>query len=149
MASVAVTVDDAMAKELQARLNRISNWSGHFRDLYRKMTALGETQTRRRISKERSGPEGETWPEWSPRYAKTRHSRQSLLISKGHLVDSISDFVDNEQAGWGSPLIYAAAQQFGRPEIQLPARPYLGISEANLAEFAEVLEAWAWSQLNG
>lgn len=153
MASIAVIVDDAMAKELQRRLSQFQHLSGRFPDLYKKMTNLGETQTRHRIEEEQTGPEGETWPEWSPKYEAWRDKKgfpnQGKLILHDWLVRTLDAFVDKEQAGWGTDRPYAAAQQFGRPEIHLPARPYLGISEANLAELADVLEEWAWSQLNG
>jgi phage gpG-like protein len=149
MTSIAVTVDDALTQELQQRLNHFARLAGQIPGLYERLTALGESQTRRRIETEKTSPEGLLWADWSPDYAKTRHSGQSLLINEGNLLDSLAAFVEVAQAGWGSPLDYAIEMQEGVPARHVPARPFLGISDANLDELAAALDQWALEQLNG
>ncbi|MGN5094240.1 phage virion morphogenesis protein [Aeromonas hydrophila] len=43
---------------------------------------------------------------------------------------------------FGTPLEYGAAHQFGRPEINLPERPYLGLSETDQQSVLETLEGY-------
>lgn len=92
-----------------------------FDDLLHALAVEGESQTRRRISVEKSAPDGTAWKAWSEDYAKTRHGGHSLLENEGDLLDSLQSFVEGESAGWGTNLIYGAAQQFGIDDVvQVP-----------------------------
>lgn len=106
-----------------------------------------ESQVRRRIASEKTGPDGKPWAAWSPRYAKTRHGGQSLLQSEGHLLDSITYVVgiDGSFVDVGSNLVYAAIQNFGGAKVgkpNLPARPYLGFSTENTTDLRSVIAKW-------
>lgn len=104
------------------------------------LTAAGESQTRKRIEEGGPDPEGFPWLAWSPRYAKTRHSGQSLLQSGGRLLDSIHAFVSGDEvAGWGTNVIYGATHQFGDEGRDIPPRPYLGISNDDRDELEQLL----------
>lgn len=106
------------------------------------LAAEGESQTRRRISQEKSSPDGTAWDAWSSAYEQTRHSGHSLLENEGDLVDSIISGVDGIDAIWGSNLVYAAAQNFGYEKNGLPAREFLGLSEENRQYMAEIIDDW-------
>lgn len=41
---------------------------------------------------------------------------------------------------FGTPMVYGAAHQFGRPEINLPERPYLGLSEEDKQKLLEIIQ---------
>jgi len=113
------------------------------RDLMAGLAAEGETQTRRRIEEEMASPEGQAWAPLSERYARRKaagitvagvklESDGGLLQFQGHLLDSItSAVVGNDEAEWGSNLVYAATHQFGDEGRNIPARPYLGLSDDN------------------
>jgi phage virion morphogenesis protein len=110
---------------------------------------LAESQTKRRIAEEKTSPAGEAWAPWSAAYAKSRHRGQSLLQADGHLLDSIAAYdVSDEEERVGSNLVYAAIHQAGgAPDMApgpaaIPAREYLGLSAANIAEANEALEDW-------
>ncbi|EBU8551961.1 phage morphogenesis protein [Salmonella enterica subsp. enterica serovar Telelkebir] len=75
--------------------------------------AVVESQTRRRISSEKTAPSGEKWQAWSDSYAETRHGNQSLLQGNGDLLDSIQFIVERGRVRVGSPLAYAAVHQDG------------------------------------
>ena len=111
-------------------------------ELLSALAAEGESQTRRRISEEKTSPDGSPWPDWSEDYAQTRHGGHSLLESEGYLLDSITADSDTTTAAWGSNLVQAAALQFGYPKRNLPAREYLGVSEDNRADFAALIDDW-------
>lgn len=126
---------------LQGLLKRIDRLSRVRRDgLLDVVGATVETQTRRRITDLKAAPGGEAWPAWSDEYAKRRPGGRSLLMGEDNLLDSVT-FLVVGQTGVevGSNLIYAATHQFGDEDRGIPARPYLGISEANEIElFHEV-----------
>jgi phage virion morphogenesis protein len=114
--------------------------------LLEKIGALVESQTRRRIEVERTFPSGSAWPEWSPKYAKTRHENQELLFNEGNLDDSITfepvvDFAGfgNSYVEVGSNLRYAASHQYGDPDRNIPARTYLGLGAENTRELDEMV----------
>jgi phage virion morphogenesis protein len=103
-----------------------------------------EDQTRRRIADEKRAPDGTPWPDWSPRYAQTRHGGHSMLQGEDDLLDSIQYLVRGDQVEVGSNLVYAAIHQFGGAEvgIPIPARPYLGVSADDAADLLAVVEAY-------
>lgn len=106
-----------------------------------------ESQTRRRIASEKTGPDGKPWAAWSAAYAKTRHGGQSLLQSEGHLLDSITYVVaiDGSSVDVGSNMVYAAIQNFGGAKVGkpgLPARPFLGFSDDNRSDLRGVINKW-------
>lgn len=75
--------------------------------------AVVESQTRRRISDEKTAPDGSKWEAWSTDYAKTRHGNQSLLQGDGDLLDSIQFYVEKKAVHVGSPLLYAGVHNDG------------------------------------
>lgn len=125
---------------LNRRIDRLLAGLKNPQPLLWELAQAGEVQTQRRITEEQHGPNGEIWPQWSPRYALTRHRGQRLLDATGALISSITAFADRQTAGWGTNLKYAATHQFGRGAI--PARPFLGVSDENAQEFLDITERW-------
>ena len=109
-----------------------------------------EKQTKERIAHLKTAPDGTPWAPWSAAYARTRKASQSLLVGEGNpgLLESIMWELDGDELRVGSDLPYAAIHQFGgEPGMAagpaaIPARPYLGLSDENLTEIEDVLEAW-------
>lgn len=103
-----------------------------------------ESQTRYRIEKEKTGPDGVAWPAWSERYKKTRKANQDLLESEGGLMDSLGYAVafDGSQVEIGSNLIYAATHQAGDEDRNIPARTYLGLSSDNEEDLEAVVDGF-------
>lgn len=91
-------------------------------------------QTRYRLEVEKTSPDGKRWAPWSTAYARTRKPRHSLLIGERDLVDSIDSTSTARTATIFSDVIYAGTHQDGSGNI--PARPYLGLSEQNAAEIS-------------
>jgi phage virion morphogenesis protein len=97
-----------------------------------------ESQTRRRLSEEKTDPDNQAWPEWSSAYAKTRQSGHSLLESGGDLINSIQSITQEDQVETGSNLVYAGIHNEGGDikfkrghSITMPQRQYLGFSAEN------------------
>ena len=82
-------------------------------ELLESIGAVVESQTRRRISDEKTSPAGERWEEWSGGYRKTRSGNQSLLQGNGDLLDSIQYIVERGRVRVGSPLSYSCVHQDG------------------------------------
>lgn len=116
-----------------------------FQELLDGLSRQGMTQTRRRIEVEKTSPEGKAWP-------KTTDGRSALFVQGNHLYRSIDHAVVGDSAVWGSGWIGARVHQFGaviKPvnakrlafsiggkkvfakKVTVPARAYLGVSEAN------------------
>jgi len=134
--------------KVNAMLDRFAaSIQGRRPDLLAAMGAEVESQTRRRIQDEKTSPAGGSWPGWSPRYAATRHGGQSLLqagTTQETLLNSLECFADSDSAEVGSNKEYAAIHQFGGAEVgkAIPARPYLGVSDANAADLEQVARDW-------
>ncbi len=108
-----------------------------------------ESQTRRRISEEKTAPDGAAWAPWSTSYAASRSPKGSMLELEGHLRDSISYEVTQDAIIIGSNLAYAAVHQEGsvygplrKGQGRIPERPYLGVSDANLDDIGDVVMTW-------
>lgn len=58
------------------------------------------------------------------------------------LPELLAAQLDPQTLYFGTPLEYGAAHQFGREEINLPERPYLGLSEEDKQSVLETLEGY-------
>jgi len=140
---VGIAIDVAGTPAVRQRLAELRQQG--FAPLLDALGTLGESQTRRRLGQDKEGPQGEPWPDWSPGYAKTRRGGHQLLESEGLLIDSIHYMVHGDQVQVGSGLVYAAIHHFGgadagKPEI--PARPWLGVSDEDVGEIRDTLADW-------
>ncbi|WP_375680579.1 MULTISPECIES: phage virion morphogenesis protein [unclassified Bartonella] len=120
---------------------------------------LIQESTRRRIQSEKTSPQGEKW--------KNNHARTSILFASGALSRSIDMKASPEKVIVGSGLVYARIHQLGGvirpkkgktlrfflksskaqrfvcvPQVTMPARPYLGLSEQNKVEIVKAAEDW-------
>jgi phage virion morphogenesis protein len=77
-------------------------------------------------------PEGEPWAPLSEKYRarKPRHADEVLRLNDD-LRDTLDYQVDPQTLYFGTPMVYGAAHQFGRPEINLPERRALGLSDSD------------------
>ena len=110
----------------------------------------GMKSTYARISGQNDDPI-EIWESLSPAYRRSKvkqaHHPDDILILYGDMVGTIAWQGDSAQVGWGSSRVYAAAQQFGREEINLPARPFLGLTDRDRYAVLAIMEKWlagAW-----
>jgi len=115
--------------------------------------ALGESQTRRRISEEKTAPDGTPWQE--------NNEGTSILVETGqHLLASITWASSADEAEWGATWEWAHVHQDGMTivpknakalvfsiggktihakKVTIPARPFLGLSEDNRQEIIDVV----------
>ena len=105
----------------------------------------GIKSTRERIESQNADPIA-AWAPLSKAYlqssTKRRHHPDSILILYGDLVSTLAAQTDSEHVAWGSNRIYAAAQQLGREEINLPGRPFLGLTERDRTAVLTIMRDW-------
>lgn len=147
MAGIGIKYDLGSIERLQKRIEEIGAFSR--RDLLDVVGATAESMFRRRIEEEKTGPDGTAWPNWSERYAGTRHGGHSLLIGDGDQLDSLGYFIllDGSAVEVGSNLIYFATHDQGDESRGIPQRQVLGFSPDNEAELAEVIDNWIDSEV--
>ncbi|PWV97711.1 phage virion morphogenesis protein [Hoeflea marina] len=117
------------------------------------IAAIGESQTRRRISEEKTGPDGTAW---LPNAEGT-----SILLKTGrNLLDSVASQSSSAEAEWGAAWQYAHVHQEGAEivpkgaeflvfkvggktvrakKVTIPARPFVGLSTDNETEIRDVV----------
>ncbi len=115
---MSISVDVTGLDELARIKRHIESLNGvhHQARLLNLIGAEVETQTRRRISEEKTAPDGSPWQAWSDAYAKSRTGGHSLLDSSGRLLDSISYQIQGNNVHVGSNALYAAMHQDGFDE---------------------------------
>jgi phage virion morphogenesis protein len=133
------SADGTALVRAQRRLGRLDQVID--RDLGAALAEVLEAQTRRRILVEKRAPDGTKWPKWSDNYAKTRGGGDSLLVDSHDLEKSVKGEGHGKDATVLADTVYAAAQNFGYPARNLPARTFLGISTENEAEIGDTLRA--------
>ena len=90
-----------------------------------------------RINSTKTAPDGSGWAPWSAAYAARTKSR-SILLDTDRLMHAIDSFVQgDDEIHLFAETPYAAAHQFGYENI--PARPYLGVSEDDSIAIAEII----------
>lgn len=118
------------SKQAQLAMRRLSQLD--IGALVYNVGALIESSTQRRIQEEKRSPEGEPWALRSPSYSQSRRPGQSILISDGDLLASIQNYSTGDVARVGTNMVYGAVHQLGSDGDQnIPARPYLGLSESD------------------
>lgn len=122
------------AKRMLDRLSRIQ--TARLLDI---LGSEAESQVRRRIRDEKTGPDGVAWAPWSKAYEEQRPNKGGILELGGDLGDSITYEVGNDAVEVGSNLIYALVHNEGFEEMHIPERRYLGISVENLSDLGELV----------
>jgi phage virion morphogenesis protein len=95
-----------------------------------------------------SGPDGQAWPENSPVTLERKRGLRPLT-DEGTLMDTINyQLLDNSTLAIGSPLEYAAMQQFGGSKSEfphlwgdIPERPFLGISDDDRSNILDIVQS--------
>lgn len=123
---------------LKKLLDRISMIERRLRasgTLKRQLGRLLVAQTKRRLTDEKTSPEGEPWEPWSETYAATRGAGHSLLIDTGTMLNSIKARVTKEGSAVSTDVPYGSVHQ--------KHRPFLGVSSQNSDEIEEMVYEWA------
>lgn len=149
--SVSIVIDASDMADAMQRLRPLLDFDAE--ELMTGIAALGESQTRRRITDEKTGPDGTPWP---PNAAGT-----PILVATGqHLLASVAWRASATEAEWGASWEFAHVHQEGAvivpkdakalmfnlggrmvaaKRVSIPARPFVGLSPDNEAEILELV----------
>ena len=139
--TLSITVDDKAVRSLLAEIQRRGASPRPA------LKAIGEYMLRRTDERFRAETDPDGNP-WQPLSAATLEKKKpGLKILQGDtnlLRDEINYRVDSSSVGIGTALDYGAIQQLGGKagrghKVTIPARPYLGVNDADLKEFAAIL----------
>ena len=155
---VAIELDAHEVAELGRALRRASRAS--LAPVMQDIAAIGKSATQARIAEGGPAPDGTPWPERHPH----NPNPHPLLNLEGHLWDSIQADSTEDEAIWGSNLVYSRIHQLGgtitpreapalsffvegvglihASQVVIPPRPYLGFGEDERAGVEEVVELW-------
>jgi len=153
MSGISFEIDATQVGIAADKLDQLANFERH--ELLDMLGGLVAEQTKERIATEKTSPDGAPW--------KANRRGGSTLVLEGNLLGSIDHHVSSSKAEIGSPLIYAAIHHYGgtikaksgkklafgvgnqmyfMDSVDIPARPYLGLSAANLRELENELGDW-------
>jgi phage virion morphogenesis protein len=126
---------EAAFRELQAKLTDLTPF---FQDIGEAL--LNSTRERFRSQ---TAPDGTPWAALSPGYQARKKKNQNLILTlNGYLRGTLNVRAAPKEVRIGTPLIYGATHQFGRPEKNLPARPFLGLSADDETMILDALNDW-------
>lgn len=151
MSGISVTVDATDLDQAFLRLKPIFAFEPS--ELMTAIGAVGESQTRRRISDEKTAPDGTPWQ-------ANRHGGSILQDTGQHLLASVAWTANADTAEWGAAWEFAHVHQYGAvivpteakrlafmaggamrfaKKVTIPARPFVGLSTDNIAEIIDVV----------
>lgn len=152
---VSIAVDERAIEDALIRMRPLVDFDAG--PLMEEIAALGESQTSRRITDEKTAPDGTPWkPNWN--------NTSTLYATGQHLLRSLASYSSGEEAIWGAGWEYAHVHQEGMTivprygealkfwfakggftqfvvakHVTVPARPFVGLSAENRAEIEELV----------
>ncbi len=148
-AKIRVELDDRQA---QAMFDRMQQGVVNAKPLFDEIGSVLEGSARERIQTTKRAPDGTPWLALSPKWAAKKAEKgyaPGILTMRGDLLNSVAaqpagpNFVDII----AGPTTYAAIHQYGGQagrggKVNIPARPYLGLSDEDQAEIREATDDW-------
>jgi phage virion morphogenesis protein len=141
---VTVQLNVDMRDDFGAALRALSQRTRRLDDALESIGGSLLASTQQRFLDEES-PTGQGWKEHSEATELKRGSGADILRDHNHLFDSLDDKVDGSQVAVGTNMVYARIQHLGGQagrgkKVTIPARPYLGVSEADRTEIRDVIQ---------
>jgi phage virion morphogenesis protein len=126
---------EAAFRELQDKLTDLTPF---FQDIGEAL--LNSTRERFRTQ---TAPDGTPWAALTTGYRTRKKKNQNLILTlNGYLRGTLNVRAGPKEVRIGTPLIYGATHQFGRPEKNIPARPFLGLSTDDETMILDALNDW-------
>ena len=133
-----ITVNDA---EISALLQKLQAKLGDLTPVFRDLGEALQVSHRERLTRA-VAPDGASWPDLSPKYrARKKKNKDKLLVLDGWLRE-LHYQAAPDALRIGTTQLYGATHQFGDPARNIPARPFLGLDDAERAYVIAVLSEW-------
>lgn len=135
---IEIDYDDADVRAaLKKLLAKLGGLEPVFRDIGESLLISHRERFDRAISSE-----GVPWPDLSPAYQqRKRRNRDKILVLDGWLRQ-LHYTANDTELDLGTDRIYGATHQFGDPSRHIPARPFLGLDDAERNELLDALADW-------
>ena len=138
---------DANTQEITDMLSRLSGRLTDMRPAMLEISGIMSDASERAFQTESNPATGEPWAELSPFTVALRGSAHPILQVSGQLAASIQADYGSDFAQVGTNKNYAELHQFGGvtgpdailPGRNVPARPFLGLSDEDETDILEVL----------
>lgn len=152
---VSIAVDAASYEAAIARLRPFISFDPA--PLMEQIAGLGASQTERRLTDEKTAPDGTPW-------APNRAGTPTLVETGQHLLRSVAFYASAEEAVWGASWEFAHVHQEGAvitprygqalkfwfvkgghtefvvaKSVTIPARPFVGLSTENRVEIEDLV----------
>ncbi len=131
--------------EVQAAFKKLLAAGTHLEPVFRDIGEFMQKSTKDRFIKGEA-PDGTAWKKNSAVTLARKKGSKPLIGDGGHLSTKINYALLNDGVEIGSPFVYAAMQQFGGSKSDfphlwgdIPARPFLGISDADSVNIVAIL----------
>lgn len=143
-----VTISTQSIEEFVSFLGEVKQLEFIDRAVWESVGEQLKIQTEKRFAAQ-IDPDGNAWTPLSEKYQKRKAKKAThhqLLKFSGYLLDTLHHQADDHGVKFGSNRIYARTHQFGDDHRNIPARPFLGINQADKKAIIEELHhAWqAW-----
>lgn len=145
-ANFTIEVDDAAPRGM---LDRLLAFGG---DLTPAFSDIGEylLNSHRQRFADQQAPDGTSWQPLSPKYqARKKKNRDKILVFEGWLVGRLGYDARPDELVFGTPMIYGATHHFGDPGRNIPARPFLGLSNDDRGGVLDILRDHAQRAAEG
>ena len=156
--SIDIAVNDA---DIQKALEHLHAKLGDLTPVFRDLGEALKISHRERFSRG-VGPDGQPWPELSPKYrAHKKKNQDKKLVLNGWLrelhyqaggtelrLGTDKEYGAIHQFGFSGPQSVKAHTRRGHPvaahtrQMEIPARPFLGLDETETAHILDVLAEW-------
>lgn len=138
MADIDFQVDTSAINQVLDALENSRNTRGLMENIGAALRADSQLNFRRE-----SSFEGQPWAPLKSRTGK-------ILSDTRRLRNSITyGLIGDDSVAIGTNVIYARAHNYGIPERNLPARPFLGIGDRQVKKINALVDAWAEDLLGG
>ncbi len=132
--------------DILAALRRLQQKSGNLRPALQQIGEKLKESTQKRFPS-KTGPDGAAWIGNAD--STIEHKGRDFALTDGGTLGNTIDYqlLGNDGVRIGSPMKYAAMMQFGGTKSEfpnlwgdIPARPFLGISEDDKTDILTILE---------
>lgn len=134
-------------RELRRALNRFIQRAQNLKPVFSDIGEMLLLSHRERWDDE-VAPDGTPWEQLSDKYKASKRKRESnghdkiLVLDTFLRDDGLSYSAAHSGLEFGTDKIYGATHQFGDPDRNIPARPFLGISDDDETEILEIISVW-------
>lgn len=143
MAGARVTIDINDA-EIIGHLHNLIEATGNAKPALDHFSEYMTKVTREQRFEQSQDPWGHAWE--AIKYDKPYNADKPLVLD-GNLMGELHPQNNERELQFGSNLGYAATHQFGRPDNNIPARPFLGLNDQDKQELIQTLKDFLISAL--